>query len=84
MRPRQVIAAEKRRRESSRVLAILLEEFGLEVLAPGERGRGRRVKVAGGLLYLALRKARKIRDLKTGEIITIPESRRLVWRGPSF
>ena len=62
-------------------------ETGLKTRVPpligiGEKGRGRRIRVAGGVLYLAVRKARRIRDVATGALITVPEVRRLVWKGP--
>jgi hypothetical protein len=81
-RKRESAAEVRARRGESAALEALLEDVGLRVIGIGERGRGRRIRVAGGVMYLAVRKARRIRDVATGALIMVPEVRRLVWKGP--
>ena len=70
-------SAEKKRAVSSRLLASLLEHFGEQVLKTGKS-----LRIAGGTLRLSRRKTRRIRDIGNGELRTVPEVVRLVWRGP--
>jgi len=68
--------AAKYRREGLRALAVLLEEAGRRVLESGKSER-----VAGGVLRLAKRKGRYIRDFDGGSV-WLDAEQRLVWTGP--
>ena len=60
-----------------RALAVLLHDAGAAVVATG-----RPVRIAGGVLKLAHRKAARMYDPATGTMRAVPASSRLVWRGP--
>ena len=68
----------KYRAEGLRALAVLLDEAGQRV-----RETGRSMRVAGGVLRLAKRKGRHIRDISTGGAIWLDAQERLVWTGPA-